>query len=256
MPLGYKTEQCATDVKWRCTSAVGTSLPWTFFSYPNATIQSLSCTAPSASAWLSSSPCFGSPDTFFLSFGTSSPYDSDYSPPTTDDWLASIGASISDYQDMNEALATTEYDFEEAAPPISIRRPRSHCIAYHATFHVVLVPFSNFFLPLSRLSSSSGLRRRPHHRNSDNPDFPDGAARCSSTLSGLVESPTAVVSPVIISSTSPLRSTATTRTYPSFRHIQARPSRDPGDSRLYSSAKSYCQGLCRWLESCEDFCRL
>jgi hypothetical protein len=86
---------------------VGNSLPSTFHSYPNATISSLS-TDPAASA--SSIPDTTNTDTSFLSFGTSSPNDGDYSPPTTDDWLAAMGTSDPEYNDITEALATTEYD--------------------------------------------------------------------------------------------------------------------------------------------------
>jgi hypothetical protein len=104
--LGYKTEGCPGDVNWCFTSAVGNSLPSTFFSYPNATIASLASSVSTPPA----QPDTTNTDTSFLSFGTSSPYDGDYSPPTTDDWLASIGASDSEYNHITEALATTEYD--------------------------------------------------------------------------------------------------------------------------------------------------
>ena len=106
--LGYKTEQCSTDLNWCFTSAVGIALPSTFFSYPNATVQSLS--SPSLSSITSAPSTTGSPDTSFLSFGTSAPSDSDYSPPTVNDWLTSIGDDDQEYDEINEALASTEYD--------------------------------------------------------------------------------------------------------------------------------------------------
>ncbi|WVR07557.1 hypothetical protein IAU60_004599 [Kwoniella sp. DSM 27419] len=101
----YKTEGCATDVNWCFTSAVGKTLPSTFFSYPNSTIQAINGGEPSSPSQDPTS------DTSFLSFGTSSPSDdSDYSPPTTDDWLAAMGASDPEFDQVTEALATTEYD--------------------------------------------------------------------------------------------------------------------------------------------------
>ncbi|WWC91833.1 uncharacterized protein L201_006780 [Kwoniella dendrophila CBS 6074] len=101
----YKTENCASDVNWCFTSAVGNTLPSTFFSYPNTTIQAIQGGVPS------SPPQDPTTDTSFLSFGTSSPStDNDYSPPTTDDWLAAMGASDPEYDQVTEALATTEFD--------------------------------------------------------------------------------------------------------------------------------------------------
>ncbi|KAK4687805.1 hypothetical protein P7C73_g2316, partial [Tremellales sp. Uapishka_1] len=107
----YKTEACATDVNWCFTSAVGNSLPSSFWSYPNATIQAMAESDPT-------SPTDGSTDTSFLSFGTSSPTDgdSDYQPPSTDSWLAQIGDQNEEFDKINEALATTEYDFDGTDP--------------------------------------------------------------------------------------------------------------------------------------------
>nr|XP_019010440.1 uncharacterized protein I206_04909 [Kwoniella pini CBS 10737]OCF49221.1 hypothetical protein I206_04909 [Kwoniella pini CBS 10737] len=101
----YKTENCASDVNWCFTSAVGNTLPSTFFSYPKTTIQAIQGGVPSSP---SQDP---TTDTSFLSFGTSSPSnDNDYAPPTTDDWLAAMGASDPEYDQVTEALATTEFD--------------------------------------------------------------------------------------------------------------------------------------------------
>ncbi|WWD03768.1 hypothetical protein V865_001824 [Kwoniella europaea PYCC6329] len=101
----YKTENCASDVNWCFTSAVGNTLPSTFFSYPKSTIQAIQ------GGVASSAPQDPTTDTSFLSFGTSSPAsDNDYSPPTTDDWLAAMGASDPEYDQVTEALATTEFD--------------------------------------------------------------------------------------------------------------------------------------------------
>jgi hypothetical protein len=107
----YKTEGCPGDVNWCFTSAVGNSLPSTFFSYPKATVASLSAQAAPAST---SDPAKGPADSSFLSFGTSMPDESAYSPPTTDDWLASIGQDSTTYNYVTEALATTEYDTPDA----------------------------------------------------------------------------------------------------------------------------------------------
>ncbi|WVF72888.1 hypothetical protein IAT40_007706 [Kwoniella sp. CBS 6097] len=103
----YKTENCASDVNWCFTSAVGTTLPTSFFSYPNSTVQAIK-----GGAGVSSSPAVDPiTDSSFLSFGTSAPADvNDYSPPTTDDWLAAMGASDPEFDQVTEALATTEYD--------------------------------------------------------------------------------------------------------------------------------------------------
>ncbi|WVW86282.1 hypothetical protein I302_108324 [Kwoniella bestiolae CBS 10118] len=101
----YKTENCASDVNWCFTSAVGNTLPSTFYSYPKSTIQAIQGGVASSA---SQDPAT---DTSFLSFGTSSPSsDNDYSPPTTDDWLAAMGASDPEYDQVTEALATTEFD--------------------------------------------------------------------------------------------------------------------------------------------------
>ncbi|WRT70121.1 uncharacterized protein IL334_007115 [Kwoniella shivajii] len=101
----YKTENCASDVNWCFTSAVGSTLPTTFFSYPNSTIQAIQGGATS------SPPQDPTTDTSFLSFGTSSPSDAnDYAPPTTDDWLAAMGASDPEFDQVTAALATTEFD--------------------------------------------------------------------------------------------------------------------------------------------------
>lgn len=100
----YKTEGCPGDVNWCFTSAVGNSLPSTFFSYPKSTIASLQSVNEST-------PDVQTPsDPSFLSFGTSMPDESAYSPPTTEDWLESIGQDASTYNHVTEALATTEYD--------------------------------------------------------------------------------------------------------------------------------------------------
>ena len=108
--IGYKTEQCSTDVNWCFAQAVGTSLPSTFHSYPNGTIQALASTMPSTGSNIP-------PNSTFLSFGTSSPSDADYSPPTTDDWLAAMGDSDPEFDEMTEALATTEYDSVSGSMP-------------------------------------------------------------------------------------------------------------------------------------------
>ena len=109
----YKTEGCPGDVNWCFTSAVGSSLPATFFSYPNATVASL---ASSAAAAVPSTPAeHVAADSTFLNFGTSMPSDTSYSPPTAHDWLESVGKDNSAYTNINEALATTEYDGEEAS---------------------------------------------------------------------------------------------------------------------------------------------
>lgn len=100
----YKTEGCPSDVNWCFTSAVGNSLPSTFFSYPKATIASLQSVNDSSADVKPPS------DSSFLSFGTSMPDESAYSPPTTNDWLESIGQDASTYNQVTEALATTEYD--------------------------------------------------------------------------------------------------------------------------------------------------
>ncbi|WWC64720.1 uncharacterized protein I303_107331 [Kwoniella dejecticola CBS 10117] len=110
----YKTENCASDVNWCFTSAVGNTLPSTFFSYPKTTIQAIQGGAPSSP---SQDP---TTDTSFLSFGTSSPSnDNDYSPPTTDDWLAAMGDSDPEFDQITEALATTEFDTLPAASAAS-----------------------------------------------------------------------------------------------------------------------------------------
>ena len=100
----YKTEGCPGDENWCFTSAVGKSLPSTFFSYPNATIASFQSTGgdtPSAPS-----------DPSFLSFGTSMPDEAAYSPPTTEDWLEAVGKDSTNYNTITEALATTEYDVD------------------------------------------------------------------------------------------------------------------------------------------------
>ncbi|WWD19743.1 hypothetical protein CI109_104207 [Kwoniella shandongensis] len=120
----YKTEGCPSDVNWCFTSAVGNTLPSTFFSYPNTTIQAINGGSPSSQSSDATSGNDGSnSDTSFLSFGTSSPSDgSEYTPPTTDDWLAAIGASDPEFDQVTEALATTEYDL---IPPTSQDPPAS-----------------------------------------------------------------------------------------------------------------------------------
>ena len=107
----YKTEGCPGDVNWCFTSAVGNSLPATFFSYPNATVASM---APSAAASVPSTAAeHVAADSTFLNFGTSMPSDSSYSPPTAHDWLEAVGKDNSAYTNINEALAKTEYDGAE-----------------------------------------------------------------------------------------------------------------------------------------------
>lgn len=76
-------------------------MPSTFFSYPNASIASLSTPSSDSSE--------GS-DTTFLSFGTASTSGDDYAPPGTDDYLAALGMTDNRFYDVTEALATTEYD--------------------------------------------------------------------------------------------------------------------------------------------------
>ncbi|OCF42240.1 hypothetical protein I317_03975 [Kwoniella heveanensis CBS 569] len=119
----YKTENCASDVNWCFTSAVGNTLPTSFFSYPNSTVQAIK-----GGAGVSSSPAVDpTTDSSFLSFGTSAPADvNDYSPPTTDDWLAAMGASDPEYDRVTEALATTEYDNvaeQDIDPSVSAANP-------------------------------------------------------------------------------------------------------------------------------------
>ncbi|KAK8853316.1 hypothetical protein IAR55_004020 [Kwoniella newhampshirensis] len=107
----YKTEGCPSDVNWCFTSAVGNTLPSTFFSYPNTTIQAINGASPSPQSSDATSSDAGTSDTSFLSFGTSAPSDgSEYTPPTTDDWLAAVGASDPEFDQVTEALSTTEYD--------------------------------------------------------------------------------------------------------------------------------------------------
>ncbi|WVR00081.1 hypothetical protein IAU59_007223 [Kwoniella sp. CBS 9459] len=104
----YKTENCASDINWCFTSAVGNTLPTSFFSYPNSTVQAIKGGAGVSSSSPAVDP---TTDSSFLSFGTSAPADvNDYSPPTTDDWLAAMGASDPEFDQVTEALATTEFD--------------------------------------------------------------------------------------------------------------------------------------------------
>jgi len=144
----YKTEACPSDDNWCFTSAVGKSLPATFFSYPNATVASLA-----AAALPSSDPAA---DPSFLSFGTSMPVDENYSTPTADDWLDSLGKGDSAYRNINEVLATTEYDNEATSQPDVGLTANAHSGPAITTQNLAQTPFTveTATIPSSRIARS------------------------------------------------------------------------------------------------------
>ena len=110
---GYRTEGCDDDPNWCFRSAVGSSLPSTFFSYPNTSFANASSIANDTNT------ADVSPDQSLLSFGTTGSSTS-YSPPSPNQWPVALGDLDPEYDQVNAVLSEAALD-EQGAPAVSQR---------------------------------------------------------------------------------------------------------------------------------------
>jgi hypothetical protein len=163
-------------VNWCFTQAVGTSLPSTFWSYPQSAIKAIASQSQDTNAHL---------DTSLLSFGTTAPTD-DYAPPAADTWLAGIGADAHAFNQVTETLAATEYDETPSVQAGNANKAQS-------PYNVATIPSSRLkrsvldSLPQRAFLLSSSLQRHRfearhkrltarHQQKRDAPNTPEQGA--------------------------------------------------------------------------------